>query len=339
MELGKKIKSLRLQKGVTQESLAGELGVTAQAVSKWENGTTLPDIQLLPPLSVFFGVSIDELFEMTDEAHFERIENMLENEAFLSRTDFDRAMEFLKEKSADPVLEGKCLTLLGEFCNHRADGYRRKAEQYAKRALEIEPYKKGNHSLLNMATQAAVWDWNCTNHHEQIAYYQEFTAKHPDYYSGYLWLLDVLVADNRLKEAGEILDKMESLKKTYHVPLYRGHVAFKAGDFETAEKYWQEMMDDYPDEWIVWSTMGDARAKAARYEEAIDYYQKAIALEEKPRYIDNYESIGHICEILGDKEGAIDAYRHVIEISVEDWDRDPEGESVQMYERKIRKLS
>ena len=71
MELGKKIKSLRLQKGVTQETLAGELGVTAQAVSKWENGTTLPDIQLLPTLSVYFGVSIDELFEMTDEAHFD----------------------------------------------------------------------------------------------------------------------------------------------------------------------------------------------------------------------------------------------------------------------------
>ena len=38
MDLGKKIKSLRLQKGVTQETLASELGVTAQAVSKWENG-------------------------------------------------------------------------------------------------------------------------------------------------------------------------------------------------------------------------------------------------------------------------------------------------------------
>ena len=62
MELGKKIKQLRLNKGVTQETLANALGVTYQAVSRWENETTMPDISLLPQISVFFGVSIDELF-------------------------------------------------------------------------------------------------------------------------------------------------------------------------------------------------------------------------------------------------------------------------------------
>ncbi|MBQ4564409.1 MAG: helix-turn-helix domain-containing protein [Lachnospiraceae bacterium] len=339
MELGKKIKSLRLQKGVTQETLAGELGVTAQAVSKWENGTTLPDIQLLPTLSVYFGVSIDELFEMTDEAHFDRIDNMLESEAFLSRADFDRAMEFLKDKASDPALEGKCLTMLADCCNHRADGYRKKAEQYAKRALEIEPHKKANHSILNMATQSAIWDWNCSNHHEQIAWYRAFMEKHPEYHRGYLWLLDMLVADGRLREAAEVVDKMEALEKTYHVPLYRGHIAYRAGRFDEAEQYWHELMENYPDNWLTWSCMGDARAKAARYEEAIPYYRKAIELEEKPRFIDNYESIAHICEILGDHEGAIDAYRHVIGILVDEYGTDSESESVQRYERKIRNLS
>lgn len=99
------------------------------------------------------------------------------------------------------------------------------------------------------------------------------------------------------------------------------------------------MTDTYPDNWLTWSCMGDARAKAARYEEAVDYYRKAIELEERPRFIDNYESIGHICEILGDKGGAIDAYRHVIEIFVEDGKLDPEGEVVQRYEEKIRRIS
>jgi len=339
MELGKKIKSLRLQKGVTQETLAGELGVTAQAVSKWENGTTLPDIQLLPTLSVYFGVSIDELFEMTDEAHFDRIDNMLESEAFLSRTDFDRAMEFLKDKSSDPALEGKCLTMLADCCNHRADGYRKKAEHYAKRALEIEPHKKANHSILNMATQSAIWDWNCTNHHEQIAWYQAFVKKHPKYYRGYMCLAYMLIADGRLEEAEAAVDKMETIEKTCRTSLYRGYIAYKAGRFDEAEQHWQEMMDTYPDDWLTWSGMGDARAKAARYEEAIPYYRKAIELEEKPRFIDNYESIAHICEILGDQEGAIDAYRHVISILVDEYETDPESESVQGYERKIRNLS
>ena len=338
MELGKKIKALRLQKGVTQEALAGELGVSAQAVSKWENGTTLPDIQLLPPLAVYFGVSIDELFEMTDEAHFERIEHMIENEAFLSHTDFDRAMTFLKDKSVVPAMEAESLTLLADLCNHRADGYRKRAENYVKQALKLEPKKKANHSILNMATQSAVWDWNCTNHHEQIRFYQEFVKEHPDYLSGYLWLLDMLVVDGRLREALEVVDRMERVETTYHAPLYRGHIAFRGGEMAEAEKYWQQMLDTYPDKWIVWSCMGDARAKAARYEEAIPYYRKAIELEPKPRYIDNYESIAHICEILGDKEGAAEAYRNVMEILVEDGEYDPEGETVKQYERKISKL-
>ncbi|MGN1316793.1 MAG: helix-turn-helix domain-containing protein [Acutalibacteraceae bacterium] len=59
MELGKKIKQLRTNKGVTQEALANALGVTCQAVSRWKNETTMPDISLLPQISVFFGVSID----------------------------------------------------------------------------------------------------------------------------------------------------------------------------------------------------------------------------------------------------------------------------------------
>ena len=53
MEIGNQIKALRQRKGVTQEALAEHLGVTAQAVSKWERGTASPDISLLPSLSAF----------------------------------------------------------------------------------------------------------------------------------------------------------------------------------------------------------------------------------------------------------------------------------------------
>lgn len=61
MTLGKTIQELRKQKNVTQEELAAELGVTAAAVSKWENGYTLPDILMLCALADFFQVTTDEL--------------------------------------------------------------------------------------------------------------------------------------------------------------------------------------------------------------------------------------------------------------------------------------
>ena len=61
MTLGEKIASLRKSNGLTQEQLAEKCSVTAQAVSKWENDLTAPDIALLPRLSELFGVSVDEL--------------------------------------------------------------------------------------------------------------------------------------------------------------------------------------------------------------------------------------------------------------------------------------
>lgn len=61
MTLGKRIAMLRRQKELKQETLANALGVSPQAVSKWENDQTCPDINLLPKLAELLGVSVDEL--------------------------------------------------------------------------------------------------------------------------------------------------------------------------------------------------------------------------------------------------------------------------------------
>lgn len=63
IKLGEKIKSLRNQKNISQEVLANYLGVSFQAVSKWENGNTMPDVTMIPAIASFFGISTDELFD------------------------------------------------------------------------------------------------------------------------------------------------------------------------------------------------------------------------------------------------------------------------------------
>ena len=75
MEMGKEIKRLRTERGLTQDALAAALNVTAQTVSKWECGNSLPDVQMIPEIAVFFGVTIDRLFAMTEDQQLERIEN------------------------------------------------------------------------------------------------------------------------------------------------------------------------------------------------------------------------------------------------------------------------
>ena len=66
--LGKRIVSNRKRLGLTQDQLAERLGVTAQAVSKWENDQSCPDITTLPRLAEIFGITTDELLGIRSRA-------------------------------------------------------------------------------------------------------------------------------------------------------------------------------------------------------------------------------------------------------------------------------
>ena len=63
IKLGKKIRELRKEKNISQEVLAQYLGVSSQAVSKWENETAMPDVTMIPAIASFFDVSTDDLFD------------------------------------------------------------------------------------------------------------------------------------------------------------------------------------------------------------------------------------------------------------------------------------
>ena len=67
MTIGKRIGLLRKEKGLTQEELAQHMGISPQAVSKWEHDQTCPDISALPKLAGLLGVSVDELLSGPQE--------------------------------------------------------------------------------------------------------------------------------------------------------------------------------------------------------------------------------------------------------------------------------
>lgn len=81
MKINEQIAFLRKERGITQEALANALGVTNQSVSKWEASICCPDIQLLPEIAKFFGVTVDSLLGCeTIESKTDtilRIKNML----------------------------------------------------------------------------------------------------------------------------------------------------------------------------------------------------------------------------------------------------------------------
>ena len=79
MKIGENIRALRKARGFTQEQLADMLGISFQAVSKWENNANTPDISLLPMIAKALGTSIDQLFSENNPGSWEGAE-MIRND-------------------------------------------------------------------------------------------------------------------------------------------------------------------------------------------------------------------------------------------------------------------
>ena len=268
MEMGNRIKTLRLAKSMTQEQLARALHVSAQAVSKWELGGSLPDIQLLPALSVVLGTSIDALFSLTDESRLARIDNMLEDRRFLTQHEFETEERFLQEKCMEGSENVRAVLLLARLYCKRAGEYRALASPLARRALELDPQSKEAHTAVFAAENGAYPDWNVSNHSETIAFYKDFLAHHPEEYGAYLWLLDLLLADGRCGEAREYAGRLRAIRESFNDELYRGILCKQEGRIGEALDCWAAMCEKYGDMWQAWASRASELAKLCRYDEA-----------------------------------------------------------------------
>ena len=133
LNLGIKIRELRRRDGRTQDNLAESLGVTAQAVSRWEAGRSYPDMEMIPAIANYFHVSIDELFGYHDERE-EKIRTILEKASgIITKQGFTMYQGSLSED----VLE--CVNLL-----------RAASEEFPN-----EPK-----ILLKLAQALHMWGWN-----------------------------------------------------------------------------------------------------------------------------------------------------------------------------------
>ena len=96
--IGEAIKDLRKQKRLTQEELAERLGVTPQAISRWEREVGYPDVAQIVPLAKAFGVSTDEILGANTNADESQIKEYVDFSAKeIEKGNFERAIEILKE--------------------------------------------------------------------------------------------------------------------------------------------------------------------------------------------------------------------------------------------------
>ena len=114
VKIGKQIKALRNRDGVTQDRLADALGVTSQAISKWENEIGYPDIEYIVPIANFFNVTIDVLFEHDRSESENKINQYCEklDEMHRSWEDVNARIDLARQALAEFPAEEKLLVRL-----------------------------------------------------------------------------------------------------------------------------------------------------------------------------------------------------------------------------------
>lgn len=99
LPIGERIRALRKERGLTQEQLADRLGVSFQSISHWKSSTTYPDMELLPAIAAYFGVTTDFLLGVPETKKEEEAVRLFDELSALSRSgnpDTERATEIIR---------------------------------------------------------------------------------------------------------------------------------------------------------------------------------------------------------------------------------------------------
>ena len=342
MELGKKIRQLRFKAGLTQEQLAEKLGISAQSVSKWENSVAMPDITTLPLLAETFGISIDDLFDLTNEQRLNRIENSLDITEELPQDLFREYEDFLKSELNDKENGQRATSLIAYLYWHRMNSCASKAARYAKDAIRSAPGEKDCQWVLIRAEGHACWDWNFANHTKAVEFWRGVVEDNPEVRLPYLYLIDNLLADHRADEAETYLDRVSRLPdaRPVMVQVYRANVALARFDEKTADKIMEDLVKANPEDAVCLFEAAQYYAKKCGYEKAIALYERSFeTTKRRPRFQDELMAIADIYEIQGDYRNAAKTCDRIIDLLENEWGLTEDTDLLRVRREKERLLS
>ena len=238
------MKKFRLAKKFTQEEMAEKLGVTAQSVSRWECGNTLPDVLLLPEIAKLYGIIVDDLFKKQSVAY----------------DNYAQRLSALYEISGDPE----------DFIRCRLE------YQKLMKAGELSMHDKWDYGWLH----AEMMDY-CKE--EALKWFDEVLADKTDknslpYRRAASMKQDMLFdlgkgeeilaeRQREMDEAGGNLDERE-----WHLLI---EAYESAHQYEKALSVCTEAFQKFPDNWELCMSMGYIHYAMGKYEDAIAWYERA----------------------------------------------------------------
>ena len=275
------MKKFRLAKKYTQEDVAEKLNVTAQTVSRWECGTTLPDVLLLPEIAQFYGIMVDDLFKKQSVAY----------------DNYAQRLSALYEISGDPEdflrcrLEYQKMMKTGELSmRDKWDyGWLHKAMMYD---CEEEALKWFDEVLADETDKNALPYRRAAEMKQSMMFH---LGKGKE---------DLDARQRKMDEAGGMLDVREW-------KLLIDAYAFSK-QYEKALSLCHEAMQKFPNNWELYCLAGQLYQDTKKYEEAIFYFEKAGEIG--TYFCDEKYSIAMCYRELGKFKEAYQIYLEIADI-------------------------
>lgn len=274
--LSKNLKRFRIAKKMTQEQAAEALGVSAQTVSRWECGTTLPDVTILPNIAVLYCITIDDLYKETSLAYGNYASRLCSVfEASHRPEDFMQAeMEYRKLLNT-----GECnaedLRSYGILCQHMMQVCRDKAEALFDRIIQKGPAEDPE-VYWSTRRQKGYFLWEIGRNYENIA-----TS-----------LPLVEAGSNELQE---------------WICLIQAYIFEE--DYDTAWNWIRKAESKFPESAILHIYSGDLLRSMKRYSEAFPHWKRALEME--PEWCDSAYSMASCYEEIGEFENAYAVYLQI----------------------------
>ncbi len=270
------LRRLRQAKGYTQEDLANHVGVSAQTISRWECGTTLPDIMQLPKLAQIYGITVDDLYREQINAYPNYAHRLLAVYEATGRTEDFLAAEQAFTRLLAGAHTADDLRSVGVLYHYMMKRCASRAEKYLDEAIAKADREDWVYSSAAQQKIALMCDLGRgseeAKHYDQVLERQSGDPMH--------WLLCVAA---------------------HHY----------AGEADKAYEIVRNAIRHFPNNAALQVHAGDICRQLKRYEEAFQYWRRALELDRS--YMDAVYSMGFCCEELGRYGEAFKIWRELNE--------------------------
>lgn len=302
MDIGGTIKKLRTDRGLTQEEVADDLGVSFQAVSKWETGSNLPDITLLPRLAVLFGVRIDDLFAVDRGEELLRVEKSLNYR--LSEESYLYARRILDASLQNDPDHVRALKLYAKLHLSKTNADLLEAGRMLERAMGQAPLDEEIFHLYSQVRGGGVYkarsddDWF-------IRVCEPYALQYPQNRTLMTRLIEAMIRQRYWDKAEMHIQRMQlDPAAAYLRQVYLGDLALAKGDTEQAKAVWDTVS---PADSMGQYEVGERFNRLNDYDSAIRCFQNAFHAATPPRPLDAVYSLAFLYTKLGRRAEAVQA--------------------------------